>query len=156
VSGGKTVEQLELDVLIGPAWVAYLPDVPTVTAADLSALALPDKTERLLLRTRNSALWAAGKQDFSPDFVALTEDAAHWLVERELHLVGIDYLSVQRYHDSTNVHRILLEAEIVIIEGLNLTHVEPGEYELICLPMKIVGAEGSPTRAVLRPMGEKS
>ncbi len=154
VPGGKTVEQLELDVLIGPAWVAYLPDLLTVTAADLSALALPDKTERLLLRTRNSALWLAGEGDFSPDFVALTEDAAHWLVKRELRLVGIDYLSVQRYHDGPAVHQILLEAEIIIIEGLNLTHVEAGEYELICLPIKIVGAEGAPARAVLRPMGE--
>ena len=149
VPGGKTVEQLTLDVLIGPAWVAYLPDVEAVTAADLSALALPDGTERLLLRTRNSLLWTADERDFQQYFVALTEDAAYWLVERGVRLVGIDYLSVQRFQDGPAVHQILLGAEVVVVEGLNLAAVEAGQYELICLPLKIMGAEGAPARAIL-------
>ncbi len=152
IRDGKTVEQLPLDILIGPAWVAYLSDVTAVTAADLSALSLPDGTERLLLRTGNSTQWAVGERDFKPDFVALTEDAAHWVVEQGIRLLGVDYLSVQRYQDGPAVHQILLEAEVVIVEGLNLSHVEPGQYELICLPVKIVGAEGAPARAVLRPL----
>lgn len=152
VQEGKTVEQLPLDVLVGPAWVAYMPDVQAVTAADLSALRLPGKVERLLLRTRNSGLWAAGEANFQPEFVALTEDAAHWIVGKQIRLVGIDYLSVQRYKDGPSVHKILLGAEVVIVEGLNLAHVEPGQYELICLPIKILGAEGAPARAVLFPL----
>ena len=155
IQEGKTVDRLPLDVLIGPAWVAYMPDVMAVTAANLSALALPDRIERLLLRTGNSTLWAAGKRDFQPDFVALTEDAAHWLVEKEIRLVGIDYLSVQRYKDGPAVHKILLGAEVVIVEGLNLADVEAGQYELICLPIKIIGAEGAPARAVLRPLARR-
>ncbi|MBE9507205.1 MAG: cyclase family protein [Chloroflexi bacterium] len=151
VRKGKTVEQLALDVLIGPAQVVYLPDVTSVTAAVLSALTLPSDTTRLLLRTRNSAWWATGVQAFQPDFVALTEDAARWVVEHKIHLIGVDYLSVQRYQDGPAVHQILLGAEVVVVEGLNLAGVEPGQYELICLPLKIVGAEGAPARAVLVP-----
>ena len=150
IQEGKTVDQLSPDVLIGPAWVVDLQFVEAITASHLSALSLPEKIERLLIHTKNSVKWSSGEFDFDPDFVALTEDAAHWVIEREIRLVGIDYLSVQRYHDSSAVHKILLEAEIVIVEGLNLMGVIPGEYELICLPIKIVGAEGAPSRAFLR------
>jgi arylformamidase len=155
IQDGKTVDQLALDILIGPAWVAHLPNVMAITAADLSAICLPGRIERLLLRTRNSTLWAARERNFQPNYVALIEDAAHWMVDRGIRLVGIDYLSVQRYGDGPAVHQILLGEEVVIIEGLNLAHVEPGEYELICLPIKIAGAEGAPARAVLRPMARR-
>jgi len=150
IQSGKTVDQLSPDVLIGPAWVVDLRPVPAITASHLSALSLPGKITRLLIRTNNSDKWKSGEFNFDPDFVALTKDAAHWMVERKIRLVGIDYLSVQRYHDRSLVHEILLEAEIVIVEGLNLMGVKPGEYELICLPIKIVGAEGAPSRAFLR------
>jgi arylformamidase len=150
IQGGKTVDQLSPDILIGPAWVVDLQAVAAITSSHLTALFLPEKTERLLIRTSNSEKWKSGEFNFDPDFVALTEDAAHWVVKRKIRLVGIDYLSVQRYHDSSAVHKILLEAEIVIVEGLNLMEVMPGEYDLICLPIKIVGAEGAPSRAFLR------
>jgi arylformamidase len=150
LSEGKTVEQVTLDTLIGPVWVAHVPTVSAVTAIDLSDLGLPDHIERLLLRTRNSALWVRGEKSFQSDFVALTEDAAQWLVDREIRLIGVDYLSVQRYQDGPAVHKILLAAEVVVVEGLNLAGVAPGKYELICLPIKIAGAEGAPARAVLR------
>ncbi|MBM4429722.1 MAG: cyclase family protein [Chloroflexi bacterium] len=149
---GATVEQLPLDVLIGPATVAYLPQVDVITAGDLADLALPPGTERLLLRTRNSELWMAGVTEFREDYVALTADAARWVVDQHMRLIGVDYLSVQRYQDGPTVHQILLGAEVVIIEGLNLSGVESGEYELICLPLKILGAEGAPARAILRPL----
>ena len=148
LENGTTVEQLPLDTLIGPAIVAYLPHVDAITAGDLAALSLPDDTARLLLKTRNSTLWER-KQSFDTDYVGLTTDAAKWIVGRGIGLVGIDYLSIGKYYDGTETHQILLGAEVVIVEGVNLAAVEPGQYELICLPLKIIGAEGAPARAVL-------
>ena len=151
---GATVEQLPLDTLIGPAIVVYLPEVGLVTASDLANLTLPPGTKRLLLRTRNSKLWAAGVTEFREDYVALTTEAARWVVDQGIRLIGVDYLSVQRYDDSSLVHQILLEAGVVILEGLNLADVQPGIHELICLPILLVGAEGAPARAVLRPLSD--
>ena len=150
LDNGNTVEQLPLDTLIGPAIVAYLPEADPVTASGLAGLALPPDTERLLLRTLNSELWAAGVTDFREDYVALTVDAARWVVEQGIRLIGVDYLSVQRYDDGPLTHQILLRADLIVLEGLNLADVEPGSYELICLPLCLVGAEGAPARAVLR------
>jgi arylformamidase len=143
------VDQLPLETLIGPAIVAFLPDAEVITADELRNLHMPAGVERLLLRTRNSELWAAGVTEFRKDYVALTADAARWLVDRGVRLVAVDYLSVQRYQDGPDVHKILLAAGVIILEGLNLTGVAAGEYELICLPVKIIGAEGAPARAVL-------
>ena len=87
---------------------------------------------------------------FNPDFVAINTDAANWVVKRGIRLIGIDYLSIQRYKDPEPLtHRILLEAGVVIVEGLCLQNVRPGLYTLICLPIKLVGSEGAPARAVL-------
>jgi len=153
---GATVEQLPMDILIGPAVVAYLPEVHTITVSVLNDLVLPAGTKRLLLRTSNSELWAAGVSEFREDFVALTAEAATWVVDRGIRLIGVDYLSVQRYEDNPGVHQILLGRGVIIIEGLNLSNVLPGSYELICLPLKLVGAEGAPARAVLRPLNKEA
>jgi len=147
---GTTVEQLPLDVLVGEAWVAHLPSVDAVSAEVLAAQGLPRQSRRLLLRTRNSEWWAAGETAFREEYVALTEDAAEWVVDRRIRLIGVDYLSVQRYRDPPNTHRILLRAGVVIVEGLNLAGVSAGRYELLCLPLRLSGAEGAPARAVLR------
>ena len=152
VANGKTIEQLSLEVLIGKAVVVEMLDVSSVTAKDLEALDLPQDTERLLLRTRNSQLWENEVTEFYKDFVALTSDAAQWIVDRGIRLVGIDYLSVQRFYDSPLTHKILLGAEVIVIEGLNLSGVRSGQYYLTCLPLKLVGAEGSPARAILIPI----
>lgn len=152
VEGGATVERLSLEILIGQAVVAFLPEADAVTADRLEELTLPPGTQRLLLRTRNSALWATGVTEFKIDYVALTVDAARWVVEHGIRLIGVDYLSVQRYNDGPLTHQILLEAGVIILEGLNLSQVQPGTYELICLPLCLVGAEGAPTRAVLRSL----
>jgi arylformamidase len=149
---GLTVDQMSLDVLIGPAMVAYLPEAGAVTPAELAGLNLPSGTKRLLLRTRNSELWAAGVTEFKKDYVALTVDAARWVANRGIRLVGVDYLSVQRYEDDPLTHQILMQAGVCIVEGLNLAGVEPGAYELICLPIRLVGAEAAPVRAVLRTL----
>jgi len=152
VEAGKSVEQLSLDTLVGPAIVVDLNDCQRITADDFVKLQLPSHTSRILLRTRNSTLWSQHVQTFQPDFVALTVDAAQWIVDQKIQLVGIDYLSIQRFHDGPEVHQILLKAGVIIVESLNLSQVPPGSYELICLPLKVLGAEGAPARAILRPL----
>lgn len=147
---GATVEALALDVLIGAAVVVEMPDCDAITPADLDSLHLPLGTTRLLFKTRNSQLWRQPEHPFEPNFVALTSDAAAWVVDRGIQLVGVDYLSVQRFYDSEPLtHCRLLEAGVVIVEGLNLAAVAPGEYHFICLPLKLVGSDGAPARAVL-------
>jgi arylformamidase len=149
---GFTVDAMSLDVLIGPAVVGYLPDASVLTPSELADLNLPSSTKRLLLRTRNSELWAAGVTEFRKDYVALSAAAARWVVDRGIRLVGIDYLSVQCYEDNPLTHKILMKAGVIIVEGLNLIDVQPGLYELICLPIRLVGADGAPVRAVLREL----
>lgn len=154
LADGADVTQLPLDTLIGPAVVAALPSVDTVTADDLETLNLPVDTRRLLLRTRNSEGWRRGDRDFRTDFVALTADAARWVAARGIRLIGVDYLSVQIFRGDPATHLVLLQAGIVIVEGLNLAEIAPGSYELICLPLKLAGTEGAPTRAVLKRLSE--
>jgi len=149
---GADVTHLPLEALIGPAVVAALPEVDAITAENLEELNLPSDTQRLLLRTRNSEHWRRGDRTFQPDFVALTADAARWVVQRGLRLIGVDYLSVQRFHDHHETHLVLLEAGVVIVEGLNLAQAAPGNYDFICLPLKLAGADGAPARAVLRSL----
>ncbi len=150
LSGGSTVDQVPLDLLVGPAQVCHLPHAETISARELEELELPPNARRLLIRTSNSELWAKGESVFFTEYVALTADAAQWLADHRVDLIGLDYLSVQRYKDGPMTHRILLEAGIIILEGLNLSGVSPGLYELLCLPLRLVGAEGAPARAALR------
>ncbi len=147
--GGKT-ESVSFDQLIGKATVVAVPEVDQIDRQVLESLEIHETTRRLLFKTRNSLLWANDVSEFQPDFVALTVDAAEWLAERHLYLVGIDYLSIQPFRGSNKTHETLLNASIVILEGLNLHGVEAGDYELLCLPLAISGAEGAPARAVLR------
>ena len=147
---GPPVDTLPLDVLTGPAVVCHLPDVTAIDSADLEALNLPANARRLLFKTRNSDLWARDERAFREDFVALTPDAARWIVARGIRLVGVDYLSVQRFHDEKpTTHVTLLQAGVIVIEGLNLAAVPPGTYDLFCLPLKLAGADGAPARAIL-------
>ena len=148
IEGGATVEALPVDSLIGPALVAEVGSERLIGRRDLEPLPL-DGQSRLLLKTRNSALWAAG--DFSRDFVALDLEGARHLTERGLRLIGIDYLSIEAFHSPGHpVHRHLLGAGVVILEGLDLSRVAPGVYELVCLPLPVRGIDGAPCRAVLR------
>ena len=150
VNKGRTVDQIPLELLIGPCRVVYLPGLPKIDAETLASLKLETGTKRLLLKTDNSNLWTAKEKKFEKNFVYLTASGAQWLVQREISLVGIDYLSIGSYSTGVKTHQVLLEANVVVLEGLNLSEVEMGEYELICLPMKLVGAEGAPARVVLR------
>jgi len=141
IEGAPAAESLPLDVLIGPAEVVDLTATQRLDAESLGGLELG---ERVLLKTRNSELWAL--DSFSGDHVALTESGAKALVAAGVRLVGIDYLTI----GDEDAHQVLLGAGVVAIESLDLRGVAPGEYELICAPLKLVGSDGAPARVLLR------
>lgn len=145
---GAPLDAFDLDRFVGPAVVV---DVGgnAVTALALEAAAVPPATERLLVKTANSARWASGWGPFDPEYVSLTRDAAGWVVERGIRLVGIDHLSIQQYTDDGETHRILMRAGVAILEGLDLHAVEPGTYTLVAAPLRLAGAEAAPARALL-------
>jgi arylformamidase len=151
VDGGQTVDQLPLDVLLGPALVVQLPDdVRAIGRDELARLELNGE-ERVLLRTRNSAL--LHKDQFDEDFAYLTGEGAEYLLELGVSLVAIDYLSIEAFDaDEPEAHRTLLQREVIVVEGVDLSDVPPGRYELLCLPLKVAGIDGAPVRAVLRPL----
>ena len=150
IEGGKAVEELDLETLVGPCFVAEVPDTQAIGPEHLDALNIPAGTTRLLLKTSNSALWDDPGHAFFEDFAAITPEAAQWVVDRGIRLIGIDYLSIQRFADTVSTtHIVLLGAEVIIVEGLDLRAVTPGAYELTCLPMKIAGSDGAPVRAIL-------
>jgi arylformamidase len=150
IEGGRTVDELDLSVLVGPCTVAEVPDVAAIGPEHLDALDLAPDATRLLLKTRNSAFWDDPTHEFRKDFTALTADAAQWVVDRRIRLIGIDYLSIQLFDDAVSTtHLVLLGAEVIIVEGLDLRAVGPGDYHLTCLPMKLAGADGAPVRAIL-------
>jgi len=149
LNNGKTVEALSLDLLVGRAYVLHLPEVNLITASVLMQADIPPRTRRLLFKTRNSEYWVKGISEFQTDFVGLSVDAAELLVDRNVKLVGIDYLSIAPYKMGKPVHTILLNAGVVVIEGLDLSQVSQGRYTLHCLPLKLGGADGAPTRAIL-------
>lgn len=149
IAGGAGVETLDLNVLIGPALVVDAGDADLLTAEVLQRLPIPAGAQRVLFKTRSSALWDRAEDGFVEDFVAVSGDGVQWLVDRGVRLVGIDYLSIAPFSDPTPCHQILLGAGVIPVEGLDLRQIDPGEYQLICLPMKIGGSDGAPCRAVL-------
>ncbi|MCK5214117.1 MAG: cyclase family protein [Candidatus Omnitrophica bacterium] len=149
---GATVDKLDLHKFIGDVFVVEIPGTKEITADILeSKLHSKKRLKRLLLKTDNSDLLLRNHKEFNKDFCALSIDAAQWVVDHGLVLVGNDYLSVQRFDGSPEVHTILLSAEVVILEGVDLRAVSQGDYKLVCLPMNFVGLEGAPVRALLYP-----
>lgn len=147
---GSTVDTISLSTLIGPCRVLDLRDrTQEITLADLSRLNLTG-IQRVLLRTRNSELWQQNR--FNENYLGLTPAAANHLVKLGIRLVGIDYLSIEPFTGDGEVHRILLAGGVVILEGLDLAEVTAGDFELICLPLKLSGIDGAPCRAVLRQL----
>jgi arylformamidase len=144
IEGGDATETLPLEVMIGPAFVvdATTLDGP-IDADSLGRLNLPKDAERLILKTRNSELWS--RSEFTREFIRLTADGARLLIGRGVRLVALDYLSI----GDQDAHRVLLGSGIVALEGLDLREVEPGPYDLVCLPLRLVGSDGAPARAVL-------
>jgi arylformamidase len=149
---GIGVDAVPLDVLIGEAQVVHLPDCELVTAEILEQAGIRTGMQRLLLRTRNSVLWAENRADFQPDFVGISPDGAETLVKLGIKLIGLDYLSIASYQKSRPTHEILLKAGIIPLEGIQLQDVPAGFYQLVCLPLKLSGADGTPARAVLIDM----
>jgi arylformamidase len=150
INDGATVEQLPLEMLTGPCYVAQLPDgVEAITSDVLERTEITSEMKRILFGTRNSHLWARGETKFQTDYVGITEDGAEWLVERGVQLVGVDYLSVAPYTDLIAPHLVLLRKGVIVVEGLNLSKVMRGFYDLYCLPLKIAGSDGAPARAIL-------
>jgi arylformamidase len=149
IAEGMTMEQVPLEAIIGRCRVFELDCEGQITADDLKKLKLLPR-QRVLFKTRNSTRsWA--KDTFDEDFVSISADAARYLVELGIMTVGVDYLSIGGFNkDGVETHQIMLGGGIWVIEGLNLAEIKDGYYELICLPLKLEGADGAPCRVVLR------
>ncbi len=152
--GGKSIENMPLEATVGPARVIQIKDTESVKSEELRKHRIR-RGERVLFKTRNSLrCWKTNT--FIEDFVFITKEAARFLAERGVKVVGIDYLSVGGFKgDIVETHHILLKAGVWIIEGLDLSQVKPGRYELICLPLKLKQGDGAPARAILRPSRER-
>ncbi|MCL5744551.1 MAG: cyclase family protein [Acidobacteria bacterium] len=148
---GKGLDTMPLEATVGRARIIEVQDGTSIKAAEIAAHRI-HPGERILFKTRNSArCWTT--PEFVADFVHIANDAARLLAEARALAVGIDYISVgSAGEDGDETHRILLRAGIWIIEGLDLSKVGPGDYELICLPLKVVDADGAPARAIVRPL----
>ena len=155
IEGARKIDALSLEMLIGPARVVrVLDDVDEIDCDFLAGCDL-DQVERVLFHTRNSNFWSEG---FRRDFTHLLPEAAQRLVEMRIKLVGTDYLSIEKFHSGHHrTHLTLLSNDVVIVEGLNLGDVAAGDYELICLPLKIAdgAGDGAPARVVLRTLSDK-
>jgi len=152
LADGGGIDEMPLDATLGLARVIRIDHPHAILPAELEGHNL-QPGERVLFRTQNSErCW--NTDQFVDDFVYISAAAAHFLVDRQVRTVGVDYLSVGGYvYDGVETHQILLGAGLWVIEGLNLAAVEPGVCELICLPLRIAGADGAPARAILRPRG---
>lgn len=151
VPGGTTIDQLPLDLFIGPALVQAVETERYIRAEHVQAIEF-DGITRVLFKTRNSELLKRGS--YVPDFVAFAVEAAEALVAKGVKLVGLDYLSVAHAgEEQVAVHKAFLERGVALVEGVDLSRVSPGRYELICFPIRIRGADGAPCRAVLREPG---
>ena len=148
---GKGVDRMALDTMVGRARVIEIKDIDSIKPEELLQHRIR-RGERVLFKTRNSShVWQ--KDDFVEDFVYISDDAARFLVDCGVSLVGVDYLSVGSFrHGGRYVHTTLLSGDIWIIEGLDLSRAAPGKYDLICLPLRLVGGDGAPARAILRPV----
>jgi arylformamidase len=151
VRDGKSLDEMPLDATIGRARVIEVSDPESIKLDELHPYRL-QRGERILFKTQNAARrWSS--EDFIEDFVYVSQEAAQYLADRGIQIVGVDYLSVGGFlKDCVETHQALLEAGIWVIEGLDLSAVEPGEYELVCLPIKIKRSDGAPARAILRPI----
>ena len=148
VDGGATIDELPIEPFLGPALVHTVDDGRYITRAHVDAIDLQGET-RVLFKTPNSRLL---REPYTPDFTAFDVGAAEALVAAGVRLVGLDYLSVAHEDEQVPVHRAFLDHGVVLLEGIDLSVVDPGRYELICLPLRVSGSDGAPCRAVLRDL----
>jgi len=151
LNDGATVDTIPIETFIGTCLVVDLDSEVLIEEKDLRKYNLAGHS-RILIKTRNSAMWSNNiRKSFITNYVALGIDAARYLVEINTILVGIDYLSIESFQsEGSPVHKLLLRNNITVLEGLNLSGVKAGKYELICLPLNLEGCEGSPARVLLR------
>lgn len=150
VDRGESIDRMPLDATVGPARVIAIRDEKAITREELQPYD-PQPGERLLFRTANSRRSWHTCRYFLKHFVHLSADAARFLADCRVRTIGVDYLSIGAYQgDGIETHQIVLSAGIWAIEGLDLSQVEPGDYDLVCLPLKIEDGDGAPARAILR------
>ncbi|MBF0554528.1 MAG: cyclase family protein [Nitrospirae bacterium] len=149
IRGGKSIDEMPLSITVGTARVIEIKDTESIKVSELKDYALK-KGERILFKTLNSK----NRMDkFTGDFVYISVEAARYISQIGVLMVGVDYLSVGGYHtDGQLIHTTLLEAGVWIIEGLDLSLADSGEYELVCLPLKLLGCDGAPSRSILRKL----
>ncbi len=152
IRDGRGLDQLPFEATIGPCRVIEIRDKVSIKPSELKNKRLR-KGERILFKTVNTPRsWRS--DEFDKDFVYISKEAAQYLVDCGIRTVGVDYLSVGGfYKDGVETHQILLGAEVWIIEGLDLSKVKPGKFDLLCLPIKMLESDGSPARALLRKRG---
>jgi len=152
VPDGTAIDSLPLDLFIGPALVQAVEAERYITREHVEALDLRGES-RVLFKTKNSRL--LHQSNYDPDFIAFSVEAAEALVERGVRLVGLDYLSVAHAgEEQVPVHRAFLDHGVILLEGVDLSEIKPGRYELICFPIRLSGSDGAPCRAVLRDLNE--
>ena len=152
LEGGNTGDKLPLEPLVGPCTVVAFDGPGHVSSEWLDRAKLPAGTERILFKTRNSARWGDATAAFTRDFTTINAGAARWCVAHRIKVVGVDYLSIEPQgpeKEGYPVHKTLLGANVVIIEGLDLRSVTPGQYELVCAPIKLLHGDGAPARVFL-------
>jgi len=146
----STIDAIDIERFITDVYVVDLKGKSSIDVQTLRASSIPRECDALLFKTDNSTRWQNDPGRFFDDYVGLSMDAAKFLVERKMQLLGIDYLSIALFNQIKPVHEILLKNDVIILEGLNLADVVCGWYQLICLPQKLIGIEAAPVRAVLR------
>lgn len=148
---GKTIDNLDPNDLTGPVKILEVTKGLAIGKKELEPFDIYPG-DKLFLKTANSELdWQ--RRAFLTEYAHLTPQAAAYLVSRQVSLIGIDYLSIGDNQSGPEVHRTLLGSNILILEGLLLKDIEPGEYDMVCLPLKVAGADGSPARTIIRKMG---
>ncbi len=150
---GKSIGQIPIHKLVGKAFLMVIPDEITLINENVIKEYLKEeilgKTKKLLIRTHNSTIGLLEKSDFREDYVGLDSTAADYLAQKNLDLIGIDYLSIAAFKDIVNTHKILLQNDIILLEGINLSGIKEGFYTLQCLPLNLDNCEGAPARAIL-------
>lgn len=150
INDGNTVDQIPLETLIGEVQVVQISaEYDVINEKCLKQINLDPTVDRILFKTSNSDYWENDPYSFNRKYVALNTDGAQYLADLGIRLVGVDYFSVSAYDDLISPHVILLERRIVLLENIDLRQAVPGIYTLICLPIKLIGTDGAPVRAVL-------
>ncbi|WP_345993677.1 cyclase family protein [Sulfurimonas sp. HSL-1716] len=150
IESGDTVDAIDIELLIGDCLVIEVDVQTTIEYEDIRSYNIHGYT-KILFKTKNSTFW---KDDFfHKDFISLGMSAAKYLVENNIGLIGIDYLSIESFNSKdASIHKFLLEKNVIILEGLNLANIKSGRYELICMPLKLIGTDGAPARVVLKSL----